>query len=104
LQYKPIFKFNGTSPRLSRGDDWLIVTKRLQVCELSRSPHVRKNNSCLKLSFLLELAEKTLQTRHSTYNGLYSSEWVNSECHKEFETASLSFIINAYGAPLLFII
>ena len=56
-----------------------------------------KNVLSERVTYLLELAEKTLQTKYSTYNGLFSSEWVNTELHKEFETASLSFIVNVYG-------
>jgi len=49
------------------------------------------------VNYLLELADKTFQSKYSKNNGLYISEFVNSLLHKEFESATLSFIVNVYG-------
>lgn len=50
-----------------------------------------------RVNHLLKLADKTLDSTYTKDNGLFSSRFVNPLFHKEFETSSLSFIINIYG-------
>ena len=49
-----------------------------------------------RVEYLIELANRTIATRHHS-GQRFTSEWVNSELFKEFQSLSKSFIINLYG-------
>jgi hypothetical protein len=50
-----------------------------------------------RVDYLIDLSLKSLKTKYTTEDSLFYHHWVSSESFKEFETASLSFILNLYG-------
>jgi hypothetical protein len=50
-----------------------------------------------RVEYLIGLAGKSLNTKYSSEDSFFVHYWVSSESFKEFETASLSFIINLFG-------
>lgn len=57
-----------------------------------------KNDIILeRVNYLLDLGDNTLKSQWTTSDSLFIHYHVNPELHKEFESASLSFIVNLYG-------
>ena len=57
-----------------------------------------KNDIILeRVNYLLDLGGNTLKSQWTTSDSLFIHYHVNPELHKEFESASLSFIVNLYG-------
>ena len=50
-----------------------------------------------RVDYLLDLASKSLSTQYKTEDSFFVHYWVSSGSFQEFETASLSFILNLYG-------
>lgn len=58
-----------------------------------------KTNKALleRVEFLINLAQKSIETEFKTEDSLFIYHLVSNESFKEFETASLSFIFSLYG-------
>jgi hypothetical protein len=50
-----------------------------------------------RVQYLIDLGYKTLQSKFTTSDDFFTTSWVNPELFKEFESSSLSFILDLYG-------